>query len=74
MKALFGLVSVLLALAVVAVFVSRTMKASVVAAPLAASAPETAARQQAVQVPEQVRQDMNKAMEDAARRTEAADK
>jgi hypothetical protein len=60
-------------LAVVAVFASRTMKTATVVPALAASAPGTPAGQQAVQVQEQVRQDLNKALEDATRRTEAAD-
>lgn len=74
MKALFGVVSLLVVLAVVALLASRTMKAPALAVPGAASAPEATVRQQAVQVQEQVRQDLNKALEDAARRTEAADK
>ncbi len=74
MKAVFGVVSLLVVLAVVSVLASRAMKSPVVSAPLAASAPETPARQQAAQIQEQVRQDVNKALEDAARRTEAADK
>jgi hypothetical protein len=74
MRALFGVVSLLVVLAVVAVLASRAMKATAVTTPVAASAPETSARQQAVQIQEQVRQDANKALEDAARRTEAADK
>lgn len=74
MKALFGVVSLLVVLAVVALLASRTMKAPMLAVPVAASAPEATVRQQAVQVQEQVRQDLNQALEDAARRTEAADK
>jgi hypothetical protein len=74
MKAVFGVVSLLVVLAVVAVVASRAMKAPGLATPVAASAPEATVRQQAAQVQDQVRQDVNKALEDAARRTEAADR
>jgi hypothetical protein len=74
MKAVFGVVSLLVALAVVAVVASRAMKAPGLTVPVAGSAPEATVRQQAVQVQDQVRHDVNKALEDAARRTEAADR
>ncbi|HEY0818783.1 MAG TPA: hypothetical protein VGD46_08405 [Rhizobacter sp.] len=73
MKAVFGVVSLLVVLAVVALMASRAAK-SPVPAPGAASAPEATARQQAVQIHEQVRQDMNKALEESTRRIEDADK
>lgn len=74
MKAVLGVVSLLLVLAVVAVVASRTVKTATVVPPLAASAPGASAGQQAVHIQQQVRQDLNKALDDAARRTEAADK
>lgn len=74
MKAVLGVVSLLLVLAVVAVVASRSVKTATVVSPLAASAPGASTQQQAAQIQEQVRQDVNKALEDAARRTEAADK
>ncbi|MBX3623852.1 MAG: hypothetical protein KF892_02480 [Rhizobacter sp.] len=74
MKAVLGVVSLLLVLAIVAVVASRSVKTATVVSPITASAPGTSTQQQAAQIQEQVRQDVNKALEDAARRTEAADK
>jgi hypothetical protein len=74
MKAVFGVVSLLVVLAVVALLASRSLKTTVAVPSGTASAPEATVRQQAVQIPEQVRQDVNKALEESTRRLDAADK
>ena len=70
MKAAFGIVSLLVALAIVAVLVSqqlKTVKAPVAATPTAAypdHGPDTSGSPQQVQ--QKVRNDLDKAMQDAA--------
>lgn len=76
MKALFGLVSLLVVLAIVGMLVSRQMKAVTTLAPVAgasASAPATVT-QQAQQVQQKVQDDLSRAMEQGAARREEADK
>lgn len=72
MRAVFGIVSLLLVLTVVGVAASRQFSARtpVVAVPGAASAaPAGSVQRQARQVQEQVREDVQKALEQATRRT-----
>ncbi|MET0334641.1 MAG: hypothetical protein ABW190_10255 [Rhizobacter sp.] len=76
MKAVFGIVSLLVVLSVVGLLASRQMKtaSTVVTVAPAASAPlEANTPQQARQIQDQVRQDLNKALEQGARRNSDAD-
>lgn len=73
MKALFGGISLLIALALVGVLASRQLKATTqVAAPATGSAatPSTV-KQQSTQVQEQVRNDIAKAVEQNTRKLDA---
>ena len=69
MRALFGVVSLLVVLAVVGVVASRQLKTVAAGAP-AASAPaaEATVNQSPRQVQQQVQQDLQKAVDQAARR------
>lgn len=75
MKAVFGIVSLLVALAGVGVLASRqtkTVAGTPFGASAAAAAPaDTDAKRQVRQLPEQVRQDVDKALDQAARRADA---
>jgi hypothetical protein len=78
MKAMFGIVSLLLALVVVGVLATRQLKAG--SAPLSAStaASATAApatpHEQSRQVQQQVRDDLNRALQQGAAQRDEADK
>lgn len=78
MKAIFGVVSLLLVLAIVGLLASRQMKATTVHVPRAASSPEgvpAMARQQVPeQVQEQVRDELNRALQQGAQRREEAER
>jgi hypothetical protein len=77
MKAIFGVVSLLVVLAIVGVLASRQMKA-VSSVPVTASqtgeAPTGNVREQSQQVQDKVRSDMTQALEQGAARREEADK
>ncbi len=74
MKALFGIVSLLVVLALVGMVASKQMKSAtqVPAAALGASGtPDGNVRQQSQQLQDKVRDDVNKAMQQGARKEEA---
>jgi hypothetical protein len=77
MKAIFGVVSLLVVLAIVGVLASRQMKA-VSSVPVTASqtgdAPTANVREQSQQVQDKVRSDVTQALEQGAARREEADK
>jgi hypothetical protein len=72
MKALFGVVSLLLALAVIGVLASRQLRATATAPGPAAvpTTPGATVPQQSQQIQEQVRNEVNKALEQGARRND----
>ena len=78
MRALFGVVSLLVVLAAVGLLVARQLKVGVPVLPLAASAPMPAAatvREQTQQLQERVKNDIGNALEHgAAVRRQEADK
>ena len=78
MRAIFGVASLLVVVALVAVLAGRQLKATRVAAPApdaaAGAASETRAptvREQSVQIQDQVRGDVARALEQGARKEEA---
>lgn len=77
MKAIFGVVSLLVVLAIVGVLASRQLK-SVGDLPAAvnspAAAPAGTVREQSQQMQDKVRSDMDQALEQGAARREEADK
>jgi hypothetical protein len=74
MKAIFGIVSLLVALAIVGLLASRQMKSGgAVPAPSGASA-ATNVREQSRQTQEQVLRDVNKALEQGSARRDEVDK
>lgn len=77
MRAMFGIVSLLIVVVIVGLLASRQMKA-VTSVPItagnAASTPAANARQQSQQLQEQVRGDVARALEQGATRREESDK
>jgi Tfp pilus assembly protein PilE len=74
MKAIFGVVSLLVVLAIAGVLASRQMKA-VGSVPASTGVPAAAnANEQSRQMQERVRQDLNKALEQGAAKRDEVDK
>jgi len=72
MKALFGAVSLLVVLAVVGMIATRQLKAVAPAAasPSASEAAPTTVHERSIQIQEKVRSDVNRALEQGARKDE----
>ena len=78
MRAVFGVLSLLVALAIVGVLVSRQLKATEVSTATLTGVPADAAsasvRQQSQQIQQKVQNDITKALEQGAARNEQAEK
>ena len=76
MRAIFGVVSLLVVVALIGLLAGRQLKAMRVAAPAAATGaasgtPAPTVREQSIQVQDKVRSDVAKALEQGARKEEA---
>jgi len=73
MRALFGVVGLLVVLLIVGVLVKKQLAATKVIAPVSSDAPPATVREQSQQMQQQVQQDVQRALEaGAARASEAA--
>lgn len=74
MRAVLGVVSLLVALAVVAFVAKTQLRAAFIARPAALSAPGGTVASEAKTVEEKARADVTRALQEGARRTEDADR